>query len=177
MKASTLRPPRNPRVPRSARRCRCLRLRRRRASAHPSSAPATKRHEWFIASITRITELIKAGCLDVSRHRRPGTEAAHHQARKAAPAPWDAWRALGNTTAMSERPPTTRPRSGSTRAASADTDRRPRVRGDPGVVLATRLRQSAHGEPLALLAACTARVGLYRPSLANPCLRRLTGVP
>ena len=105
MKASTLRPP-----------TKSSRFRARHADAVAcaygdaelarilSSAPATKRHEWFIASITRITELIKAGCLDVS-----AIDALEQKLRIIKPEGGTsamgclAW-ALGNTTAMSECP-------------------------------------------------------------------------
>lgn len=124
-----------------------------------SSAPATKRHEWFIASITRITELIKAGCLDVS-----AIDALEQKLRIIKPEGGTsamgclAW-ALGNTTAMSECPTHDPSTIWLNEAASKPTPTEDRVfAATPELSWLRDFARARMVSPWALLAACTARV-------------------
>lgn len=73
-------------------------------TAMQSGAPKTKRHEWYIAAVTRAVELMKAGCLDASAFDAlTATLGRIKPEGGTSPFGCLAW-AIGNTTGASECP-------------------------------------------------------------------------
>lgn len=123
-----------------------------------AAAPATKRHEWFIAAITRVVELIKAGCLDTS-----AVDAVSQKLEQIKPEGGTsaigclAW-ALGNTTAVSDCPTHEPVTIWLNEAASKPTPTEDVVFGaTPELSWLRDFARARMVSPWALLAACTAR--------------------